>query len=76
MPKVKPLGVAKKKLSKLEKAEITAKKMIANEQEAETAAKKKRFDQCVEMKMLKGHSKELAEKMAEEIVYNTYGNAV
>ena len=70
MPKVKPLVKPKKKLTKLEKAEITAQKIIANEKAADTAEKQKRFKQCVEMKLLKGHSQELAEKMAKEIIYN------
>ena len=70
MPKVKPLGKPKKKLTKLEKAEITAQKIIANEQAADTAEKQRRFEQCVEMKLLKGHPQELAEKMAKEIIYN------
>jgi len=70
MPKVKPIGTPKKKLTKLEKAEITAQKIIANEKAADTAEKQKRFEQCVEMKLLKGHSQELAEKMAKEIIYN------
>tara|TARA_B100000900_G_C20039030_1_gene497197 strand:- start:194 stop:418 length:225 start_codon:yes stop_codon:yes gene_type:complete len=70
MPKVKPLGKPKKKLTKLEKAEITAQKIIANEKAADTAEKQRRFEQCVEMKLLKGHPQELAEKMAKEIIYN------
>tara|TARA_R100000742_G_C4217828_1_gene42435 strand:- start:248 stop:472 length:225 start_codon:yes stop_codon:yes gene_type:complete len=71
MPKVKPLGTPKKKLTKLEKAEIRAVVMNANEQDAHDKYQKKRFDQCVEMKMLKGHSKEKAEKMAKELIYNS-----
>ena len=71
MPKVKPLGTPKKKLSKIDKAEIRAKQIIANEQKAEADYQKKRFDQYVEIKVLKGHPQELAEKMAKEIIYNT-----
>lgn len=70
MPKVKPIGTPKKKLTKLEKAEKRAAIMVANEQDAHDKYQKKRFDQCVEMKMLKGHSKEKAEKMAKELIYN------
>ncbi len=71
MPKVKPLGTPKKKLTKLEKAEIRASVMNANMQDAHDKYQKKRFDQCVELKMLKGHSRELAEKMSKELIYNS-----
>jgi len=72
MPKVKPLGKPKKVLSKLEKAEARAKIMVANEKQAIAAEKKTRYQQCVEVKLLKGHPQELAEKMAREIIYNTH----
>tara|TARA_R100000234_G_C4991489_1_gene175768 strand:+ start:329 stop:562 length:234 start_codon:yes stop_codon:yes gene_type:complete len=75
MPKVKPLGVKpvkKKVLTKLQKAEARAKIMVANEKKAIDAEKQTRFQQCVEVKLLKGHSQELAEKMAREIIYNTH----
>lgn len=72
MPKVKPIGTPKKKLTKLEKSEKRAAIMVANELDAHDKYQKKRFDQCVEMKMLKGHSRELAEKMAKELIYNTH----
>lgn len=71
MPKVKPIGTPKKKLTKLEKAEIRAAVMNANVQNEFDKYQKKRFDQCVEMKMLKGHSRELAEKMAKELIYDS-----
>lgn len=71
MPKVKPIGTPKKKLTKLEKAEIRAAVMEANVQDAFDKYQKKRFEQFVELKMLKGHSRELAEKMSKELIYNS-----
>ena len=62
----------KKPLTKLEKVEIKAKKILANEKKIIDDEKQKRFQQCVEVKLLKGHSQELAEKMAREIIYNTH----
>jgi len=46
--------------------------MVANEKQAIAAEKKTRYQQCVEVKLLKGHPQELAEKMAREIIYNTH----
>ena len=73
MPKVKPLGNKTKKkapLTKIEKAEIRAKNILANEKQRNDAEKQKRYEQCLEMKLLKGHPTELAEKMAKELIYN------
>ena len=73
MPKVNPLGVKplpKKILTKFEKAELRAKTMLENEKKAQEADLKKRYEQCLESKLLKGHSQELAEKMAKELIYN------
>tara|TARA_R100001510_G_C7572666_1_gene148496 strand:+ start:472 stop:681 length:210 start_codon:yes stop_codon:yes gene_type:complete len=66
MPKTKK----KTPLTRLEKAEIRANNIIANEKKLKDAEKKKQFEQCVEVKLLKGHSQELAEKMAREIIYH------
>jgi regulatory protein YycI of two-component signal transduction system YycFG len=74
MPKVKPLGVKplpkKKVLTKFEKAELRAKTMLENDKKAQDADLLKRYEQCLESKLLKGHSQELAEKMAKELIYN------
>ena len=61
----------KKPLTKLEKAEHRAKTMVANEKKRNDAEKQKRYEQCLEMKLLKGHPPELAEKMAHELIYNS-----
>ena len=74
MPKIKPLGkpkVVKKALTKVEKNAIRADRILANEQELIDKHKEKQFNQYVELKVLKGHPQELAEKMAKEIIYNT-----
>jgi len=70
MPKVKPLGTPKKKLTKLQKAEKRAATMIANDKVLRDKEKQRQFDQYVEYKMIKGHSAEDAEKMAYAIIYN------
>jgi len=70
MPKVKPLGTPKKKLTKMDKAEKRAAIMMASEQKMRDDDKKRQYDQYVEYKMIKGHSVEDAERMAKEIIYN------
>tara|TARA_X000001382_G_scaffold93251_1_gene67809 strand:+ start:355 stop:579 length:225 start_codon:yes stop_codon:yes gene_type:complete len=70
MPKVKPLGTPKKKLTKMDKAEKRAANMIANEEVLRNKEKQRQYDQYVEYKMIKGHSQEDSEKMAREIIYN------
>lgn len=70
MPKVKPLGKPKKILSKIEKAELRAANMIANEEVLRNKEKQRQYDQYVEYKMIKGHSVEDAEKMAKAIIYD------
>ena len=70
MPKVKPLGTPKKKLTKMDKAENRAANMIANEEVLRNKEKQRQYDQYVEYKMIKGHSQEDSEKMAREIIYN------
>jgi type II secretory pathway component HofQ len=70
MPKVKPLGTPKKKLTKMEKAEKRAANMIANEEVLRNKEKQRQYDQYVEYKMIKGHSVEDAEKMAKAIIYD------
>ena len=70
MPKVKPLGKPKKILSKIEKAELRAANMIANEEVLRNKEKQRQYDQYVEYNMIKGHSVEDAEKMAKAIIYD------
>ena len=70
MPKVKPLGTPKKKLTKMDKAEKRAANMLANEEVLRNKEKQRQYDQYVEYKMIKGHSVEDAEKMAKAIIYN------
>ncbi len=70
MPKVKPLGTPKKKLTKMEKAEKRAANMIANEEVLRNKEKQRQYDQYVEYKMIKGHSVEDAEKMAKAFIYD------
>ena len=70
MPKVKPLGTPKKKLTKLEKAELRAATMIKNDKVLRDQEKQRQFDQYVEYKMIKGHSAKDAEKMARAMIYD------
>ena len=70
MPKVKPLGTPKKKLTKIDKAEKRASIMMASEKKMRDDDKKRQYDQYVEYKLIKGHSQADAERMAQEIVYN------
>tara|TARA_R100000951_G_scaffold87878_2_gene75854 strand:+ start:1208 stop:1432 length:225 start_codon:yes stop_codon:yes gene_type:complete len=70
MPKVKPLGKPKKKLSKMDKAEKRAANMLANEEVLRNKEKQRQYDQYVEYKMIKGHSVEDAEKMAKAMIYD------
>jgi len=70
MPKVKPLGTPKKKLTKMEKAEKRAAIMMANDKKSRDDDKKRQYDQYVEYKLIKGHTQEDSERMAKEIIYN------
>lgn len=70
MPKVKPLGTPKKKLTKMDKAEKRAANMLANEEVLRNKEKQRQYDQYVEYKMIKGHSVEDAEKMAKAMIYD------
>ena len=47
-----------------------ADKIIANEKLEHTKHKAKQFADYVESKMIRGHSKEIAEEMAKKIIYN------
>ena len=70
MPKVKPLGTPKKKLTKMDKAEKRAAIMMANEKVLRDQEKQRQYYQYVEYKMIKGHSAEDAEKMARAMIYD------
>ena len=73
MPKIKPLGtpkVIKPPLTKLEKAELRATKMLANEKKAKDEHQTKQYQQYVEYKLIKGHSQAAAEKMARAMIYH------
>ena len=54
--------------NKLTKMEKRAKQMIANEQKEKRAYRNKRIKEVIEIKMSRGHSPELASKMARELV--------
>ena len=62
----------KKKLSILEKNELRAKTMVKNFAKERKDHLKKRIDQYTELKMLKGWSKEKAEKMAKELILDKH----
>lgn len=70
MPKVKPIGTPKKKLTKMDKANQRAAIMMASEKKMRDDDKKRQYDQYVEYKMIKGHSKEDSEKMAKAMIYD------
>ena len=57
-----------KTLSSLQKNEIRAKNILENEQKSKKEYTDKRIDQYIELKMLKGHSKEEATKMAKDLI--------
>lgn len=69
MPKVKPLGKTKKVLTKLEKNQKRATVMETTLKEAINKEKQKQYFDYVELKMIKGHSKEEAEYMAKKQIY-------
>ena len=54
-----------KKLTKIEKR---AKQRVANEEKEKRAYRNKRIKEVIEIKMQRGHSLELASKMARELV--------
>ena len=70
MPKVKPIGTPKKKLTKMDKANQRAAIMMASEKKMRDDDKKRQYDQYVEYKMIKGHSQEDSEKMAKAMIYD------
>ena len=54
-----------KKLTKMEKR---AKQIVANEEKEKRAYRNNRIKEVIEIKMQRGHSLELASKMARELV--------
>tara|TARA_R100000963_G_scaffold34996_2_gene30909 strand:+ start:569 stop:826 length:258 start_codon:yes stop_codon:yes gene_type:complete len=54
----------------LARNEIRAKAMTANEKKDDQERKARAFQQYIELKIIKGHSKEQATAMAKEIIYN------
>jgi len=58
----------KKKLTKLEKAEVRAKQMVANEEIRIMDEKARQLKQYVEYKMMKGYTEEEATRMAKELM--------
>ena len=54
-----------KKLTKMEKR---AKQIVANQEKEKRAYRNKRIKEVIEIKMQRGHSLELASKMARELV--------
>ena len=54
---------------KSKKMEAIANKIVANEKKELENHRAKQFADYVESKMIRGHSKEVAEEMAKKIVY-------
>lgn len=76
MPKVnlnRKTPIKRKKqseLTRLEKAEQRSQKILAMEKKVEDDRKSKAWVTYVEHKILKGHTKEQAQSMANEVIYN------
>jgi len=64
--------VDKKKLSILEKNQLRAKTIVKNFAKERKDHLKKRIDQYTELKMIKGWSREEAEKMAKELILDKH----
>tara|TARA_Y100001972_G_C7524930_1_gene264701 strand:+ start:192 stop:368 length:177 start_codon:yes stop_codon:yes gene_type:complete len=56
-------------MSKLKKMQQIANKIVKNEKKELENHRAKQFADYVESKMIRGHSKEVAEEMAKKIVY-------
>ena len=56
----------KSSMTPLQKNQARAKQIIKNEAVEQNTRRQRQIDQYVEMKMIKGHSKEDAERMAKE----------
>lgn len=54
----------------MDKANQRAAIMMASEKKMRDDDKKRQYDQYVEYKMIKGHSKEDSEKMAKAMIYD------
>jgi len=66
----KPIKRKKQTLTRLEKAELRSQQILKNDQKQEKERKAKAWLTYVEHKILKGHSREQSEAMANEIIYN------
>ena len=53
-------------MTPLQKNQARAKQILKNEAIEQNSRRQRQIDQYVEMKMIKGHSKEDAERMAKE----------
>lgn len=60
----------RKLMSNLEKMEKRANQMMLNEKKNRDQEINKRIFQYIELKMIKGHSKEDATRMAEQLIMN------
>jgi hypothetical protein len=60
----------RKLMSKLEKMEKRANKMVLNDKKNKDQEVTKKVLQYIELKMIKGHSKEEATRMAEQLIMN------
>tara|TARA_R100001082_G_C4326146_1_gene143422 strand:+ start:80 stop:340 length:261 start_codon:yes stop_codon:yes gene_type:complete len=56
----------KSSMTPLQKNQARAKQILKNEAVEQNTRRQRQIDQYVEMKMIKGHSKEDAERMAKE----------
>jgi|TARA_R110002012_G_scaffold108012_5_gene250327 hypothetical protein len=64
----------KKKLTKLEKAEITAQSMVENEEAVKLDEKSRQLRQYVEYKMMKGYTEEEATRMGNLLIGDQRNN--
>ena len=60
----------RKLMSKLEKMEKRAENMMLNEKKNKDEEVSRRIFQYIELKMIRGHSKEEATRMAEQLITN------
>ena len=56
----------KKSMTPLQKNQARAEKILQNEATEQNTRRQRQIDQYVEMKMIKGHSREDAERMAKQ----------
>mgnify|MGYP006908215369 CR=1 FL=1 len=56
----------KQSMTPLQKNQARAEKILQNEAKEQNTRRQRQIDQYIEMKMIKGHSREDAERMAKE----------